>query len=113
MSANDGIRDGAFRKDKLDVGCSSGTKEIISANQHSDINKTHEILQDESKCEMIVIMKTLSSSANMLIFAARLGHCWSRKILFNDYAGNMISYFLQPVKLTRKFGTQTNPIDPE
>lgn len=26
-------------------------------NQHSDINKTHEILQDESKCEMIVVIE--------------------------------------------------------
>ncbi|MDI4740225.1 hypothetical protein MJN54_32495, partial [Salmonella enterica subsp. enterica serovar Kentucky] len=25
-------------------------------NQHSDINKTHEILQDEAKCEMIVVI---------------------------------------------------------
>jgi anaerobic dimethyl sulfoxide reductase subunit A len=27
-------------------------------NQHSDINRTHEILQDEKKCEMIVVIDT-------------------------------------------------------
>jgi len=33
-------------------------------NQHSDINRTHEILQDDSKCEMIVVIDNhLTSSA--------------------------------------------------
>lgn len=32
-------------------------------NQHSDINKTHEILQDESKCEMIVVIENFMTSS--------------------------------------------------
>ncbi len=33
-------------------------------NQHSDINRTHQILQDEKKCEMIVVIDThMTSSA--------------------------------------------------
>lgn len=33
-------------------------------NQHSEINRTHDILQDESKCEMIVVIDNhLTSSA--------------------------------------------------
>lgn len=49
------IRDGVRGKDKLDVPIKfiwnyAGNTLV---NQHSDINKTHEILQDESKCEMI------------------------------------------------------------
>lgn len=46
------IRDGVRGKDKLDVPIKfiwnyAGNTLV---NQHSDINKTHEILQDESKC---------------------------------------------------------------
>ncbi|HAV8854172.1 TPA: molybdopterin-dependent oxidoreductase, partial [Escherichia coli] len=32
-------------------------------NQHSDINKTHEILQGESKCEMIVVIENFMTSS--------------------------------------------------
>ncbi|EGU94766.1 putative dimethyl sulfoxide reductase chain YnfF [Escherichia coli MS 79-10] len=35
-------------------------------NQHSDINKTHEILQDESKCEMIVIIENFMTSSDKI-----------------------------------------------
>ena len=51
---------GVRGKDKLDVPI----KMIFNyagntiTNQHSDINRTHEILQDESKCEFIVVWET-------------------------------------------------------
>ncbi|HIG9333392.1 TPA: DMSO/selenate family reductase complex A subunit [Klebsiella pneumoniae] len=49
-------RDGVRGKEKLDVPIkflwNYAGNTII--NQHSDINKTHEILQDESKCETIL-----------------------------------------------------------
>ena len=32
-------------------------------NQHSDINRTHAILQDESKCEMIVLIENVMSTS--------------------------------------------------
>jgi len=32
-------------------------------NQHSDINRTHDILQDESRCEMIVLIENVMSAS--------------------------------------------------
>ncbi|MDF3008911.1 MAG: dimethylsulfoxide reductase subunit, partial [Enterobacter kobei] len=51
-------RDGVRGKDKLDVPIKmiwnyAGNCLI---NQHSDINRTHEILQDDKKCELIVVV---------------------------------------------------------
>ena len=60
------LRDGVRGKDKLDVPIKmiwnyAGNCLI---NQHSDINRTHEILQDEKKCEMIVVIDChMTSSA--------------------------------------------------
>lgn len=59
------IRDGVRGKDKLDVPIKfiwnyAGNTLV---NQHSDINKTHEILQDESKCEMIVVIENFMTSS--------------------------------------------------
>ncbi|ACS86040.1 dimethylsulfoxide reductase subunit A [Musicola paradisiaca] len=52
------LKDGVRGKDKLDVPIKfiwnyAGNCLI---NQHSQINRTHEILQDDSKCEMIVVI---------------------------------------------------------
>ncbi|SUG84026.1 anaerobic dimethyl sulfoxide reductase subunit A [Salmonella enterica subsp. enterica] len=52
------LRDGVRGKDKLDVPIKmiwnyAGNCLI---NQHSEINRTHEILQDDKKCEMIVVI---------------------------------------------------------
>ncbi|HGM9791316.1 TPA: DMSO/selenate family reductase complex A subunit [Proteus mirabilis] len=52
-SKNAGVRN----KDKLDTGikfmwCYSSN---VIGNQHADLNKTHELLQDESKCEFILV----------------------------------------------------------
>ncbi|WP_037385867.1 dimethylsulfoxide reductase subunit A [Serratia sp. DD3] len=59
-------RDGVRGKDKLDVPIKfvwnyAGNCLI---NQHSQINRTHDILQDEKKCEMIVVIDNhMTSSA--------------------------------------------------
>ena len=61
-----GLRDGVRGKDKLDVPIKmiwnyAGNCLI---NQHSEINRTHEILQDDKKCEMIVVIDChMTSSA--------------------------------------------------
>lgn len=51
-------RDGVRGKDKLDVPIKMVWNYAGNClvNQHSEINRTHEILQDESKCEMIVVI---------------------------------------------------------
>ncbi len=60
------IRDGVRGKDKLDVPIKfiwnyAGN---CLVNQHSDINRTHEILQDDKACEMIVVIDNhMTSSA--------------------------------------------------
>jgi anaerobic dimethyl sulfoxide reductase subunit A len=60
------LRDGVRGKDKLDVPIKmiwnyAGNCLI---NQHSEINRTHEILQDDKKCEMIVVIDChMTSSA--------------------------------------------------
>lgn len=59
-------RDGVRGKDKLDVPIKfiwnyAGNTMI---NQHADINRTHQILQDDKKCEMIVVIDNhMTSSA--------------------------------------------------
>lgn len=69
-------------------------------NQHSDINKTHDILQDESKCETIVVIDNfMTSSAKYAdILLPDLMTVEQEDIIPNDYAGNMgYLIFLQPV----------------
>lgn len=59
-------RDGVRGKDKLDVPIKMVWNYAGNClvNQHSEINRTHDILQDESKCEMIVVIDNhLTSSA--------------------------------------------------
>lgn len=87
------IRDGVRGKDKLDVPIKfiwnyAGNTLV---NQHSDINKTHEILQDESKCEMIVVIENfMTSSAKYAdILLPDLMTVEQEDIIPNDYAGNM------------------------
>ncbi|EDX2008581.1 molybdopterin-dependent oxidoreductase [Salmonella enterica subsp. enterica serovar Rough O:z4,z23:-] len=101
------LRDGVRGKDKLDVPIKflwnyAGNTLI---NQHSDINKTHEILQDETKCEMIVVIDNfMTSSAKYAdILLPDLMTVEQEDIIPNDYAGNMgYLIFIQPAT-TPKF----------
>ena len=80
------LRDGVRGKDKLDVPIkfiwNYAGNTII--NQHSDINKTHEILQDESKCEMIVVIDNLVSEVRRYRVAGpddrRAGRHYSKRL---------------------------------
>ncbi|WP_127959762.1 selenate/tellurate reductase subunit YnfE [Serratia microhaemolytica] len=60
-------------------------------NQHSDINKTHEILQDDALCEMIVVVENfMTSSAKYAdILLPDLMTVEQQDIIPNDFAGNM------------------------
>ncbi|WP_435953630.1 selenate/tellurate reductase subunit YnfE [Dryocola sp. BD626] len=94
-------RDGVRGKDKLDVPIkfiwNYAGNTII--NQHSDINKTHDILQDDSKCEMIVVIENfMTSSAKYAdILLPDLMTVEQEDIIPNDYAGNMgYLIFIQP-----------------
>ncbi|TNG90428.1 dimethyl sulfoxide reductase subunit A [Pasteurellaceae bacterium USgator11] len=86
-------KDGIQGKDKLDVPIkflwNYAGNTII--NQHSDINRTHEILQDESKCEMIVVIDNfMTSSAKYAdILLPDLMTTEQEDIIPNDSAGNM------------------------
>lgn len=95
-------RDGVRGKEKLDVPIkfiwNYAGNTII--NQHSDINKTHEILQDESKCETIVVIENfMTSSAKYAdILLPDLMTVEQEDIIPNDYVGNMgYLIFIQPV----------------
>ncbi len=100
-------RDGVRGKDKLDVPIkfiwNYAGNTII--NQHSDINKTHDILQDDSQCEMIVVIENfMTSSAKYAdILLPDLMTVEQEDIIPNDYAGNMgYLIFIQPAT-TPKF----------
>jgi Tat-targeted selenate reductase subunit YnfE len=94
-------RDGVRGKDKLDVPVkfiwNYAGNTII--NQHSDINKTHAILQDDKQCEMIVVIENfMTSSAKYAdILLPDLMTVEQEDIIPNDYAGNMgYLIFIQP-----------------
>ncbi|MGP2426806.1 dimethylsulfoxide reductase subunit A [Yersinia sp. 2538 StPb PI] len=59
-------RDGVRGKDKLDVPIKFIWNYASNCliNQHSEINRTHDILQDDKKCEMVVVIDNhMTSSA--------------------------------------------------
>lgn len=78
------------------------------ANQHSNINRTHEILQDESKCEFIVVIDTfMTASARYAdILLPDLMPVEQPSLIANDWAGDagyvlMNSHYL-PAKGERR-----------
>lgn len=94
-------KDGVRGKDKLDVPIKfiwNYAGNTIT-NQHSDINKTHDILQDDTQCEMIVVLENfMTSSAKYAdILLPDLMTVEQEDIIPNDYAGNMgYLIFIQP-----------------
>lgn len=87
------LKDGIQGKDKLDVPIKflwNYAGNTIT-NQHSDINRTHQILQDESKCEMIVVIENfMTDSAKYAdILLPDLMTTEQEDIVPNDNAGNM------------------------
>ncbi|MTD39715.1 molybdopterin-dependent oxidoreductase [Erwinia sp. CPCC 100877] len=100
-------RDGVRGKDKLDVPIKfiwnyAGNTLV---NQHADINRTHDILQDDSLCETIVVIENfMTSSAKYAdILLPDLMTIEQEDIIPNDYAGNMgYLIFIQPAT-TAKF----------
>lgn len=87
------VHDGVRGKEKLDVPIKfvwNYAGNTIT-NQHGNINHTHEVLQDESKCEFIVVWDTfLTDSAKYAdILLPDLMAVEQPNIVSNDYAGNM------------------------
>ncbi|EGO3242680.1 dimethyl sulfoxide reductase subunit A [Salmonella enterica subsp. enterica serovar Mbandaka] len=87
------IRDGVRGKDKLDVPikflwCYASNTLI---NQHGDIAHTHEVLQDDSKCEMIVgIEHFMTASAKYCdILLPDLMPTEQEDLISHESAGNM------------------------
>ncbi len=86
-------RDGVRGKDKLDVPikflwCYASNTLI---NQHGDIAHTHEVLQDDSKCEMIVgIEHFMTASAKYCdILLPDLMPTEQEDLISHESAGNM------------------------
>lgn len=101
------LKDGVKGKDKLDVPIKfiwnyAGNTLV---NQHSDINRTHEILQDTSKCEMIVVIENfMTSSAKYAdLLLPDLMTVEQEDIISNDYTGNMGYLIFSQPATTAKF----------
>ncbi|WP_067582314.1 molybdopterin-dependent oxidoreductase [Endozoicomonas ascidiicola] len=60
-------------------------------NQHSDINRTHEILQDESQCEMIVVIE------NHITSSARYAEIWGMRFSVTPLLSHCMSVVLSTI----------------
>ncbi|TDQ56651.1 Tat-targeted selenate reductase subunit YnfE [Mesocricetibacter intestinalis] len=101
------LKDGVQGKDKLEVPIKflwNYAGNTIT-NQHSDINRTHRILQDESKCEMIVVIENfMTDSAKYAdILLPDLMTTEQEDITPNHYAGNMGYLIFSQAATTPKF----------
>jgi Tat-targeted selenate reductase subunit YnfE len=101
------LKDGVKGKAKLDVPIKfiwnyAGNTLV---NQHSDINRTHKILQNEQDCEMIVVIENfMTSSAKYAdILLPDLMTTEQEDIVPNDYAGNMGYLIFGQPSTTPKF----------
>lgn len=101
------LKDGVQGKDKLDVPIKfiwnyAGNTLI---NQHSQINRTHDILQNEHQCEMIVVIENfMTASAKYAdILLPDLMTVEQEDIIPNDYAGNMGYLIFSQPATTPKF----------
>ncbi|BDO50748.1 putative dimethyl sulfoxide reductase chain YnfF [Escherichia coli] len=100
-------RDGVRGKEKLDVPikflwCYASNTLI---NQHGDINHTHEVLQDDSKCEMIVgIDHFMTASAKYCdILLPDLMTTEQEDLISHESAGNMGYVILAQPATSAKF----------
>ncbi|GKX56923.1 dimethyl sulfoxide reductase subunit A [Leminorella grimontii] len=84
-------------KDRLEVGIKflwnyAGN---VPMNQHSDLNKTHKILQDESLCEFILVwenhMTATAKYADLLL--PDVTYVESNDLIDNSYASGAYHYF--------------------
>lgn len=97
------LRDGVKGADKLDVPIKflwvSQSNCLI--NQHSDTNKTHQILQDESKCEFILVvdhqMTASARYADILLPDVTSFELWD--LAADGYASGALTFLisLQPI----------------
>lgn len=75
------------------------------ANQHSNINRTHEILQDETKCEFIVVIDIFrTASADYAdIVLPDLTPFEQPNLITSDWAGNMAYVIANKNYLTSRY----------
>ncbi|MCX8650920.1 molybdopterin-dependent oxidoreductase [Gilliamella sp. B2776] len=86
-------------KDKLDVGIKfiwSYASNVIG-NQHADLNRTHQILQDESKCEFILVWDThMTASAKYAdLLLPDVSSVESNDLINNSYASGAYHYVIR------------------
>lgn len=100
-------KDGIRGKKKLDVPVkflwSYASNTLM--NQHSDINRTHQILQQENKCEMIVGIEQFMTSSAMYydILLPDLLVAEQEDLVIHESAGNMGYVILTQPATSAKF----------
>lgn len=86
-------------KDKLDVGIKFlwNYASNVIGNQHSDLNKTHEILSDESKCEFILVWDThMTASAKYAdLLLPDVSGVETSDIINNSYQSGSYHYLIR------------------
>lgn len=86
-------RDGVRGKDKLDVPIKMVWNYASNCliNQHAEINKTHDILQDDKQCEMVVVIDNHLTSSAMYadIILPDLTTSEQQDFCMDAHAGNM------------------------
>ena len=88
-----------LNKNKLDVGIKfiwSYASNVIG-NQHADLNRTHQILQDESKCEFILVWDThMTASAKYAdLLLPDVSSVESNDLINNSYASGAYHYVIR------------------
>ncbi len=96
------IQHGVQGKEKLEVGIKFlwNYASNITGNQHSDLNKTHQILQDESLCEFILVWDNhMTASARYAdILLPDVTTLESDDLINNSYASGAYHYVVRTEK---------------
>ncbi len=86
-------------KDKLDVGIKFlwNYASNVMGNQHSDLNRTHHILQDESKCEFILVWDThMTASAKYAdLLLPDVSSVETNDLINNSYSTGAYHYMIR------------------